>query len=59
MTQIRYPHITGNTAEERLRQMEREMRRLVDDLNIALQALEQAVKPAQNLNQGRNSNGSQ
>lgn len=59
MTQIRYPHITGNTAEERLRQMEREMRRLVDDLNMALQALEQAVKPAQNLNQGRNSNGSQ
>lgn len=36
MIQIRYPNITGATPEERQIQMERYMRYLVDQLNMAL-----------------------
>jgi hypothetical protein len=38
--QIRYPNITGKTPEERQEQMERYIRSLVDQLNIALTRLE-------------------
>ena len=40
MMQIRYPNITGKTPEERMEQMERYMRSLVDQLNMALRQLE-------------------
>lgn len=40
MMQIRYPNITGKTPEERMEQMERYMRSLVDQLNIALRQLD-------------------
>ena len=36
MIQIRYPKITGNTPEERQKQLESYLRYLVDQLNFAL-----------------------
>lgn len=36
MMQIRYPRITGNTPEERQKQMEDYIRYLVDQLNFVL-----------------------
>lgn len=36
MIQIRYPNITGNTPEERQKQLESYLRYLVDQLNFAL-----------------------
>lgn len=38
--QIRYPNISGKNPEERQEQMERYIRSLVDQLNIALTRLE-------------------
>ena len=40
MIQIRYPNITGKTPEERMEQMERYIRSLVDQLNVALRQLD-------------------
>jgi hypothetical protein len=40
MIQIRYPNITGKTPEERMEQMERYIRSLVDQLNVALRQIE-------------------
>lgn len=40
MIQIRYPNITGKTPEERQEQMERYIRSLVDQMNIALAQIE-------------------
>lgn len=40
MMQIRYPNITGKTPEERMEQMERYIRSLVDQLNVALRQLD-------------------
>ena len=40
MIQIRYPNITGKTPEERMAQMERYIRTLVDQLTVALRQLE-------------------
>ena len=36
MIKIRYPNITGNTSEERQKQMEHYIRYLVDQLNFVL-----------------------
>ena len=36
MIKIRYPNITGNTPEERQRQMESYIRYLVDTLNFMM-----------------------
>jgi hypothetical protein len=36
MMKIRYPNITGNTPEERMKQMENYMRYLVDQLNFLM-----------------------
>lgn len=41
MTNIRYPNITGKTPEEKIQQMERYMRQLVDQLNYLLNTLDQ------------------
>jgi hypothetical protein len=40
MILIRYPNITGKTPEERQEQMERYIRSLVDQLNMALAQLD-------------------
>jgi len=54
MINIRYPNITGRTAEEKLSQMESFLRQMVDQVNFALMQLEQSGSAAQTNNtQGR------
>lgn len=54
MINIRYPNITGRTAEEKLVQMESFLRQLVDQVNFALMQLEQSGTETQTNNiQGR------
>lgn len=40
MTNFRYPNITGKTDAEKLQQMERFLRQLVDQLNFVISSLE-------------------
>ena len=41
MIKIRYPNITGKTPEERQKQLENFLRYLVDQLNFALEKMNQ------------------
>ena len=41
MTDFRYPNITGRTDAEKIQQLERYLRQLVDQLNRTMSMLEQ------------------
>lgn len=46
MINLRYPKISGKTQEEKLQQIESFLRQLVDQLNWALEQLEQRQSEA-------------